>query len=155
MGLTEGDTGEETTLSETKSGTSSKQSVVVLYNTEKSGANTPNDHDERDPESGTSALHHHVTRDLSEHVEGEEDGQGNLIIVSHLIDQISECYSTYVVIQTLHVKTLLESSKTSISDVGTVEERKKVQQSQERQQSQVDLSYKASGCLVIKKMLLL
>lgn len=81
---TECDTREQTTLSKTESGTSSKQSVVVLYNTEKSSADTPDNHDERDPKCGTSTLHHHVTRDFCQHVEGEEDSQSNLVIVSPL-----------------------------------------------------------------------
>jgi hypothetical protein len=129
--------------------------VVVLYNTEESSANTPNNHDEGDPKCRTSTLHHHVTRNFCEHVEGEEDGQSDLAIVSLLYSQVLGCCCTHVVIQALHVETLLETSKTSITDVGTVEERQKVQQGEEGQQAQVDLSNEAGGCLVIEKMLLL
>jgi len=77
-GDVEGDTREETTLSETEGSTSSKETVVVLHDTEEGSGNTPENHDEGDPECGTSALHHHVGRDLSQDVEGEEDGQCNL-----------------------------------------------------------------------------
>jgi hypothetical protein len=115
--------------------------VVVLYNTEESSANTPDDHDEGDPKCGTSTLHHHVTRDFCEYVEGEEDSQSNLIIVSISYNRVSGYHSTHVVVQTLHVKGLLKPGKTGISNVCAVEERQEVQQGEEGQQSQVDLSY--------------
>lgn len=75
----EGHTGEETTLSQTESSTSSEQAMVVLNNTEESGSDTPENHDEWNPECGASSLHHHVGRNLSQDVEGEEDGQCNLL----------------------------------------------------------------------------
>ena len=135
----ESHTGEQTTLSDTERRSSSHEARVVLDQTcascelisifrstdiltHQCRADTPADHDKRDPQRRTSALHHHVGRDFSQDVEGEEDGQSNLIIVSTFIANHKSC-STHVVIQTLHVETLLESSKTSIADVGTVEER--------------------------------
>jgi len=78
-------TREETTFCDTKTGTSGEETVVVVDYTHQCTANTPSDHDERDPEGWSCLLHHQVGGDLCENVEWEEDGEGNLSRISMIL----------------------------------------------------------------------
>lgn len=73
-----GDTGEETTLSETESHASSQETAKVVDSTHDTGHGGPDDHDEGDPDGGAESLHGQVGWDLSCDIEGEEDGHGDL-----------------------------------------------------------------------------
>jgi hypothetical protein len=70
--------------------------------------NSPSHHDGAKPFGGTRPLHHDVGWHFRRDVEGEEHREGN------------------VVIQARHPKVLLKTRKTSISNVGTIKERKPI-----------------------------
>jgi hypothetical protein len=72
------DTGEETTLSETESHTTGEEPSEVVGDTHEGGAESPGDHDRRNPDGGTEALHGHVGGDLGSDIKGEEDCDSNL-----------------------------------------------------------------------------
>jgi hypothetical protein len=73
------DTGEEATLSETKSHADTEETAKVLDKTHHGSHDGPHNHDERNPERGAESLHGQVGGDLGSDVEREEDGNGNLI----------------------------------------------------------------------------
>ena len=76
--LLECDTRKEAAFSQSESGADGKKTRVVLDQTHETARETPHDHNGGNPNARARELHHHVGRDLGQHVEGEEDGQGNL-----------------------------------------------------------------------------
>jgi len=108
----EGDTGEETGLSGTEEDTSDKETLEVGDNTHKSHDNTPGDHDDRKPHGRTPGLHDHVGGNLAEDVEDEEDGEASGILGRVDVDVGGQ------------------TEEVGVTNVGTVEERKKVEKSE-------------------------
>jgi len=152
-----GDTGEETTLSETKSHASCKETTKVVGDTHESCDDGPGDHDAGNPDGGTEALHGHVGGDLGCDVEGEEDGDSDLrcMLVPCIFRQIGKSQDcTHVVIPLAsHAKSLFEASELSITDVGTIEEREEVEKSQEGKKLDVHLAEEALGGRLIEDFL--
>lgn len=130
------DTGEETTLSETESHASGEKTTKVIGDTHKGCDDGPGDHDAGNPDGGTEALHGHVGGDLGCDVEGEEDGDGDIVIPL-----------------AGHAQGLFETSELSITDVCTIEERKEVKKSQEGKKLDVHLAEESLGSRLIEDLL--
>lgn len=132
-GDVEGNTREQTTLCDTESSTSNQETGIALHDTHEGCDNGPNNHDEGNPERRTRLLHHQVGRNFSENVEGEEDGKSDIVI------------------ETLEAKILLEGTETSVTNVGSIEERQEIEESEPGNQDQIDLAEKATGFSLAKR----
>jgi hypothetical protein len=76
-------------------------------------------HDDREPQTGSKAFHHHVRWNLSGDIEWEKDGQCNVVL-----------NSLWALLG--HAQILLKTKKFGIADVGAIQKGKTAQVSNVR-----------------------
>jgi hypothetical protein len=114
-----GDTGEEAGLGGTEEDTSDEETLKVLDEAHTSHDTTPGDHDDREPHGRTPGLHDHVGRDLTEDVEHEEDAEAGGVVGRVEVDVDGK------------------AEQVGVTDVGTVQEREKVEKGKPRDEVEV------------------
>lgn len=94
--------------------------MVVVNQTHCHHHNAPYGHDQRNEDAGSHALEEDVGQGLGQGVGNEEDGESGVVLAIR------------------HVEVLLQAIEFRVSDVGSIEETDEVEETEPRDESQVE-----------------